>query len=56
MRSTPSLPLLPGPLWPLVIASDVVLYMGQIEQDCTYAKLNRFYIYCELLEIELFYI
>ena len=31
MRSTPSLPSLPGPLWFGVVASDRVLYMGQIE-------------------------
>ena len=30
--STLSLPLLPGPLWPGVVASDRVLSMGQIEQ------------------------
>ena len=28
MRSTPSLPLLPGPLWPRVVAPDRVLFMG----------------------------
>ena len=32
MWSTPSLPLLPCPLWPGVLASDRVLYMSQIEQ------------------------
>ena len=32
MRSTPSLPLLPGPFWPGVVAPDRVLSMGQIEQ------------------------
>ena len=32
IRSTPSLPLLPGPLWLGVVASDRVLSMGQIEQ------------------------
>ena len=32
MWSTPLLPLLPGLLWPRVVASDRVLYMGQIEQ------------------------
>ena len=32
MRSTPSLPLLPGPLWPGVVAPDRVLSMSQIEQ------------------------
>ena len=40
MWSTPSLSLLPGPLWPGVIAPDRVLFMCQIEQ-CTYAKLNH---------------
>ena len=28
MRSTPSLPLLPGPLWPGVVAPDKALSMG----------------------------
>ena len=28
MRSTPSLPLLPGPLWPGMVAPDRVLSMG----------------------------
>ena len=31
IRSTPSLPLLPGPLWPGVVAPDRALYMGLIE-------------------------
>ena len=31
MRSTSSLPSLPGPLWPEVVASDKVLSMGQIK-------------------------
>ena len=31
MRSTPSLPLLSGPLWPGVVALDRVLSIGQIE-------------------------
>ena len=31
MRSTPSLPSLPGPLWPGVVAPNRVIYMGQIE-------------------------
>ena len=31
MQSTPSLPLLPDPLWPGVVAPDRVLSMGQIE-------------------------
>ena len=32
MQSTPSLPLLPGPLWPRMVAPDRVLSMGQTEQ------------------------
>ena len=39
MGSTPSLPLLPDPLWPRMVALDRVLSMGQIEL-CTNAKLN----------------
>ena len=33
MQTTPSLPssLLPGPLWPVVVAPDRVISMGQIE-------------------------
>ena len=31
MRSTPSLPLLPGPFCPGVVALDSVLFIGQIE-------------------------
>ena len=31
MRSTPSLPSFPGPLWPGVVAPDRVLPIGQIE-------------------------
>ena len=50
MLSTPSLPLLPGPLWPGVVAPDKVLSIGQIElfdieteyKQMTYAKLNSF--------------
>ena len=34
MRSTPSLPLLPGPLWPGVVAPERALSMGQIELNC----------------------
>ena len=30
--STDILPLLPGPLWPRVFASDWVLFIGQIEE------------------------
>ena len=31
MQSTPPLPLLPGPLWPVVAATDRVVSMGQID-------------------------
>ena len=31
MQSTPSLPSLPGLLWPRVVAPDTVLFMGQVE-------------------------
>ena len=34
MQSTSLLPLLPGPLWPRVVAPDWVLSMGQIELNC----------------------
>ena len=34
IQSTFLLPLLPGPLWPGVIAPDRVLSMGQIELNC----------------------
>ena len=40
MQSTPSLPSLPGPLWPGAVAPDSVLSMDQIELNCNYAKLN----------------
>ena len=34
MQSTPSLPLLPSPLWPEVAAPDKVLSKDQIELKC----------------------
>ena len=34
MWNTPSLPLLPGPLWPKIVALDRALSMGQIELNC----------------------
>ena len=48
MQSTPSLPLLPVSLWPRMVASDMVLSMGQIKlfdistecKQMTFAKLN----------------
>ena len=36
MWSTPSLPSLPGPLWPGVVAPDRVLSMGHIELKCVF--------------------
>ena len=44
MQSTSSLPSLPGPLCPRVVAPDRVLSMGQMELKCKTA----------LFEIELF--
>ena len=40
MQSTPTLSLLPGPLWPGVVAPNWVLSMGQIELNCVLV-LNR---------------
>ena len=34
MQSTPSLPSFPGQFWPVVVAPDRVLSMGQIELNC----------------------
>ena len=47
MRSMPSLPLLPGPLWARVVAPDRVLSMGQIELTVYLCKT-------ELFELEMF--
>ena len=41
MRSILSLPSLPVPLWPGVVAPDRVLSMGQIKLNYAYAKLNN---------------
>ena len=49
MQCTPSLPSLPGPLWPGVVATDKVLSMGQIELNCVFMQRN----YTELFEITL---
>ena len=48
MQSTPSLPFLPGTLWPGLVAPDRVLSVGQIEmfdikhvcKQMDYAKLD----------------
>ena len=49
MRSTLSLPSLPGPLWSEVVATDKVLSMDQIELKCLITlkrifEINSFYI------------
>ena len=36
MHSIPSLPSLPGTLWPGVVVPDRVLSMGQIELNCLF--------------------
>ena len=41
MRNTTLLPLLPGPLWPAVVAPDRALSKGQIEVNCA-LMLNWF--------------
>ena len=52
MGSTSSLPLLLGPLWPGVIASDKVLSTGQIELNCilmlNWTAWNRTVLTCKL--------
>ena len=40
MWSTLSLPLLPNPLWPGMVAPDWVLFMGQIEQTVCKQMIN----------------
>ena len=42
IQITPTLSLLPGPLWLEVVALDRVLSIGQIELNCNYTKLNCF--------------
>ena len=52
MWSTPSLPLIPGPLWPGVAVPDWALSTSQIELfECVPAN---YLCQIELLEIELF--
>ena len=54
MWSTVSSLLLPGPLWPGVVAPDRVLSMSQIELNFSFKSL-LFCIETELFEIELFW-
>ena len=42
MRSAPSLPSLPGPLWPRMVAHDGALSMGQIELTAYLCKTELF--------------
>ena len=55
MQDTPSLPLLPGPHWPGVVATDSVLSMGQNWTDLhlNSVQTNNF-CQIELFKIELF--
>ena len=50
--STPSLPSLPGPLWPGVVAPDRVLSMGKIELNgvlmLNWITWNRTVLTCKL--------
>ena len=51
VQSTPSLPLLPGQLWPRVVVPDWVLSIGQIELNCV-LMLNWIVWTRTLFEIE----
>ena len=53
MCSTPSLPLLPGPLWPEIVAPDRVIAIGQIELFDFWTVQTKDLCLIELLEIEL---
>ena len=46
MLSTHSLPSIPGPLWPRVVAPDRVISMGQIELNCGYESLLFLHLNC----------
>ncbi len=48
MWSTPSLPLLPDPLWPREVAPDRVLSMGQIELNHLLCFAFKLHIYAKL--------
>ena len=51
MLSTPSLPSMPGPLWPGVVVPERVLSIGQIELKCVltlnWIALNRTVLTCK---------
>ena len=60
MRSTPSLPSLPGSLWPKLVAPDRVVSMGYIELNRGFLSLLFYalklcnYANKQLFRIELF--
>ncbi len=54
MQCTPSLPSLPGPLWPGVGAANRVLSMGQIELISSFERLLFLHLNSVLFKIELF--
>ena len=43
MRSIPSLPSVPGPLWNRVVAPDSVISIGQIELNCVLLRNRSFW-------------
>ena len=43
MKSTPSLPSLPGSLWPKEVAPDRILSMGQKELNCILSSNSVLY-------------
>ena len=46
MRSIPSVPTLPGPLWPGLVAPDRALSMGQIELNRGFESLLLMHLNC----------
>ena len=54
VRSTPSLPSLPGPLWLAVVAPDRVLRMDQIKLLTFKLWMNEWLMVIVLFEIEVF--
>ena len=55
MQSTPSMPLLPDPLWAGMVAPDKVLSMGQIELNCL-LMLNWIVCNRTVFDIEIVYL
>ena len=48
-QSTPSLPSLPGPLWPGVVAPERVLFLGKIELNCSFESLLFLHLNCAFM-------